>query len=306
MSERPPSIPPAAGSTASLPPQASGFSPLHSHVGFSGPGGTWGPSEAALFEALVVPRFANRFAEPLLDLLVATEEAQVVHLGCRTGYLDDVLLARLPNAFLYGADSSEAALEVARAKKRGRGENDGGEYLLWRDGPSPFGASAFSHAVSVLPESRERMMLEARRLLAPSGQFLLSCPLRGSYIEPFDLLREYAIKHDDHEFLRILESALVRFPTPETLTEELTRAGFSYVEVELRRSTVVFASHEEFLEDPSTRLFFRPIVAALAASSNRPGLMTTLWSYLRNAISRYFRDEPFELTVSVGIASARR
>jgi SAM-dependent methyltransferase len=280
----------AAAPRPSLPPTGTSF---------------WGAADAAMYEALVVPRFVRLFSEPLMELLLTTDEAQVAHIGCRTGFPDQELLTRLPNAFIFGADASEAALEIARAKKQAF-RAEGGDYLVWKDGPVPMSNSAFSHVLSLLPENRERAILEAKRLLAPAGQLLLSLPLRGSYIEPIDLLREYAIKHDDHEFYRVLDAAILRLPTAETLADELSALGFEFVDVEIRRETIPFPNGEAFLEDPISRLFLRPFFNQLAAIPGKPGNLHTALTYVRRAIDRYYRDDVFELSVCIGAATARR
>ena len=93
-------------------------------------------SDAAVFETFVVPRYLVHFGELLLELLLESEGAQVVHLGSRTGYPDRGLALKLPGANIYGIDSSPAALELARAKAATMRDMRG-EYLLADAFPSP-------------------------------------------------------------------------------------------------------------------------------------------------------------------------
>ena len=168
-------------------------------------------SDAAVFETFVVPRYLVHFGELLLELLLESEGAQVVHLGSRTGYPDRGLALKLPGANIYGIDSSPAALELARAKAATMRDMRG-EYLLADAFPSPLPDASFTHALAIHPlfdpESRTELLTEMKRLLAPSGQLLIAVPLRGSFAEVADLLRECALKNDDSALALAVDRAL--------------------------------------------------------------------------------------------------
>ena len=57
-----------------------------------------GPAEAAIFETFVVPRYMSLFGELALEMIADSDDAQVVHLHCRTGYPDRGMAIRLPGA----------------------------------------------------------------------------------------------------------------------------------------------------------------------------------------------------------------
>ena len=95
------------------------------------------------------------------------------------------------------------------------------------------------------------------RLLCPGGQALVALPLRGSFQEIGDLFREYALKHDDGDFGKVVEEAMASRHTIETLSEELESAGLDDVDVEIRTTTLAFDSGRAFMEDPVTRLLHR-------------------------------------------------
>ena len=64
-------------------------------------------------------RFERERAQPFHDLVARIPDGVVrraVDLGCGTGALTRTLLDRWPDADLIGIDSSEAMLEIARAK----------------------------------------------------------------------------------------------------------------------------------------------------------------------------------------------
>jgi SAM-dependent methyltransferase len=265
----------------------------------------FGPAEAAIFETFVVPRYLSLFGELALEALAEIEEAQVVHLNCRTGYPDRGIALRLPGAHIIGVDSSIAALELARAKAATMPEMVS-DYRHVEELPTPLPASAFSHAFVLHPmsqlEERAAVLEECARLLAPHGQAVVAMPVRGSFQEIGDLLREYALKYEDPDVSRAVELAALVRPTVEAFGEELEAAGFDYVDVSLRPTTLQFQSGRDFFEDPSARLLILPEVRLELSLEDDVGPL----SYVREAIDKYWSDGPFELTVNVGCATGRR
>jgi SAM-dependent methyltransferase len=269
------------------------------------PLGELGAADAAVVDTFVVPRYLSLYGELLLELFLAGEGARIAHLGCRTGYPDGQLVERIPGASLVGLDPSEAALELARSKATELGALDL-SYQRATSWPTALEAGSFSHVVSLHPPARAdlraELFREAARLLGPSGQALIALPLRGSFQEVFDLFREYALKYDETELGNLLEQAAALQPTIETLSEELEAAGFDDVDVEQRSMAVAFGSGRDFAEDPATRLLILPeLVPALDSQAlAKPSL------YLRDAIDKYWSEARFELSLSVGCASARK
>lgn len=264
-----------------------------------------GPAEAAIFETFVVPRYVSLFGELALEMLAESDDAQVVHLHCRTGYPDRGIAMKLSGAHVIGVDASLAALELARAKAATMPEMVS-DYRHVEHLPTPLPGAAFSHAFVLHPaansEDREQLLDECARLLAPHGQVLVGMPLRGSFQEIGDLLREYALKYEDPDLIRAVDlSANVR-PTVDSFGAELELAGFDFVDVSLRPTTLRFQSGRDFFEDPVTRLLILPEVRADLNLDEAEGPL----AYVREAIDKYWSDGPFELTVNVGCATGRR
>jgi SAM-dependent methyltransferase len=264
-----------------------------------------GPAEAAIFETFVVPRYLSTFGDLVVEMLAEGEDAQVAHLMCRTGYPDRGVALRLAGAHLYGCDPSSHAVELARVKAATMPELVA-DYRVAEKLPVALPGGAFSHVFSVHPILRpaERMQLleECARLLAPHGQVLIAIPMRGSFQEVFDLLREFALKHEAVDVTQAVEHAAVARPTMEALGAELEEAGFHYVDVELRTTTLEFQSGRAFFEDPIARLLVLPELRATLAveDTEQP------FSYVREAIDKYWSEASFPLTVNVGCASGRR
>ncbi len=267
--------------------------------------GRLGPADAAILETFVVPRYLSLFGELLLEMLTESEDAQVVHLSCRTGYPDRGIALKLPGAHIVGIDASAAATELARAKAATMPDMVS-DYRLMTDLPTDLPGSAFSHALTLYPvgdaEYRRRLLGELARLLAPAGQGLIALPMRGSFQELGDLLREYALKFDDHAVVLAVDRAVASRPTVESLGGELESAGFDFVDVDLRPTTFAFRSGRDFFEDPIARLLVLPdLRAGLGLEEPERAL-----AYVREAIDRYWSDGAFELTLNVGCATGRR
>jgi len=270
-----------------------------------GRGARLGPADAAIFETFVVPRYLSSFGELALEMLAEGHDSQVIHLDCRTGYPDRGLALRLPGAYIYGCDPSPHAIELARAKAATMPDMIS-EYRVVDGLPVPYASHGFSHALTLhplaAPNERAAMIAEFARVLAPRGQALLAMPLRGSFQEISDLLREYALRAETPEIARRIESSVQTRPTVEMLGAELEDAGFHFVDVESRSMVLAYKGGRDFFEDPVTRLLLLP---ELRLSLNM-GELDEAFEYVSDAIDRYWSDSAFELTVQVGCASGRR
>jgi SAM-dependent methyltransferase len=265
----------------------------------------FGPAEAAIFETFVVPRYLSLFGDLALEMMAESDEAQVVHVQCRTGYPDRGIVLKLPGAHVVGTDASASALELARAKAATMPEMVS-DYRLVEGLPTPLPSSAFSHALTLHPlpniDERARVLAEIARLLAPHGQALIAMPLRGSFQELADLLREYALKYDANDIAAAVERASYVRPTVELFGAELEDAGFDFVDVSLRPTTLRFQGGRDFFEDPIARLLILPEVRFNLGLED----VENAFSYVREAIDKYWSEGSFELTINVGCATGRR
>jgi SAM-dependent methyltransferase len=258
-------------------------------------------ADAAVFETFVVPRYLALFGDLALQMLLVGESARVAHLGCRTGYPNQQLVESFEQVQILAVDGSAAALEQARGAATGSVE-----YACVQEPPLDVAGETFSHVLAIHPvgdqAKRAALYGEAHRLLYPGGQFLVSVPLRGSFQELGDLLREYALKHDEDAFGDRVEKMMAHRATVETLAEQLEELGFDDVDVEFRATELIFDSGRAFFDDPITRLMVVPeLMAELGVED-----LSSPMAYLRDAIDRYWAEHEFELTLNVGCASARR
>lgn len=262
-------------------------------------------AEVAVLETFVVPRYLSAFGAVALDMMLVGEGASVVHLGCRTGYPDQLLLNKSPNCRVVGVDSSPMAIELAR-NKAGTMAGRGITYALSQGYPTTLPAASFSHALALHPpggkSERAALFREMARLVYSGGQVLVSMPLRGSYQELGDLFREYCLKYDETEFGEAVELAMNGRPTIEEFSEELEKAGLADIDVEVVSTELSFSSGRAFIEDPTTRLLIIPeLDQALAAFD-----LSSPLTYVCDAVDAYWAQQTFDLSVKVGCASARR
>jgi SAM-dependent methyltransferase len=262
------------------------------------------PADAAIFETFVVPRYLALYGELLLEMLLVGDAARILHVGCRTGYPDLKLYERVDQAEIVGLDPSLPALELARNKAASR-RDAAIDYRIFEENLMDLDPAQFTHVIALHPiasaEERLELLGGMRHLLCPGGQALVAMPLRGSFQEVADLLREYALKFDDTEFSKAVEYALATRPSIESLSEELEGAGFEDVDVEIRQTALPFDSGRAFVEDPVTRL---QIVPELHTWLGEHDLKKPL-DYVRDAIDKYWSEAKLELAVNIGCASAR-
>lgn len=263
-------------------------------------------AEAAIYESLVVTRYMQAFGEPAVPMLIRHDPAIVAHVPCRTGYPADRLARRLAGCVVSGVDPSAAALELARTKAS-LVSGLRADYLAADCFPTPLPSNAYTHCLSLHPLGPRGnygdLFEELYRLLTPGGQAVVSLPLRGSFPEIYDMLREYALRHDEPQFGEAVDAAATKRPNPETLVEQIERAGFDEIDVGVELVAITFDHGRDFLDDPITRLVVGPdIISSLSVDGNfEPAL-----AYATDAISKYWSEIPFELTVNIGTVSCRK
>ena len=264
-------------------------------------------ADAAAFDDAVVPRYLSFFGGLVAEMLIPSQQAQIAHLACRTGYPDPLVAEKVPTSTLTGVDPSEGALEVARAKATLFTDVQT-SYVVQADVPTELPAEAFTHIYAVHPicdaSGRAVLLGEMRRLLIPGGQALLALPLRGSFPEINDMVREFALRQDLAELGQAVDAAAASRPTIETISEELETAGLSEVDVDVQLIAVSFADGREFLEDPIARLMVFPEIEVLLPLDKE--IVGPCIQYVHDAICKYWSEGVFELTVNVGCASGRR
>ncbi len=263
--------------------------------------------ELDAFENGVVPRYLSFFGSLVIDMLFPIPDAHVAYIGCRSGYPDSIIADKMPQSSLLGVDSSAPAIEFAR-NKASLWPNMRANYSISETVPTLLAEGSFTHAFAIHPladaEGRAELLNELRRVLVPGGQALLALPLRGSFPEINDMIREYALRQDLPDLGRAVDNAAASRPTIETVSEEFENAGLTEVDVDVQLISASFNNGREFLEDPIARLLVIPDALELLKLD---GVTSgDCMRYVAEAISKYWAEGVFELTVNVGCASGRR
>jgi hypothetical protein len=88
------------------------------------------------------------------------------------------------------------------------------------------------------------------------------------------------------------------------VSEELENAGMSEVDVDVQMIAVSFNDGREFLEDPIAQMMVFNEMRILLPVERE--LLAPCFRYVHEAISKYWSEGVFELTVNVGCASGRK
>lgn len=263
-------------------------------------------AEAAIFESLVVPRYLRIFGQSAVPMLIPSSQAAVAHLGCRTGYPAQEIAEVLPGCTLAAVDSSPAALELARTKASLL-QGVSAHHYHAEGVPTPLGSGEYSHALAIHPDGHAGdysvVLSELFRVLTAGGQMVMALPLRGSFPSLYDLLREFALRHDLPHFGEAVDAAAASRPNPETVVDQCERIGFSHVDVCVELAAIPFGDGRDFLEDPISRLVVGP---DLRFSLPVEAQLDDAMMYLADAISKYWSEMRFNLEVNIGSVSARK
>lgn len=254
-----------------------------------------------------VSRYLSFFGALVVDLLIPSQGAAVAFLGSRTGFPDTVIADKMPDCGIWGLDPSAAAVDAARKRASAFAELRA-NYDVMTGLPTVLPDGSFTHALSLHPvggpTERRALVAEMRRLLFPAGQALLAMPLRGSFPELYDMLREFALRHELADFGTAIDANAAARPNLESVTEEFEDAGLGDVDVNVELITLSFSSGREFLEHPAFDLVILPEL--LASVGGDEGLHERAKAYVQEAVSKYWSEGAFDLTVNVGCVSARR
>lgn len=262
---------------------------------------------AARYDGIVWPRYARVFGELVLRAVALPQNAAVLDVACRTGVLSDEILRAMPDATVMALDADDAFLDAARARSA---DEDGRRLFVARQDDLvhlAFSEGAFTNLVGSLVDratnDRQALFAEARRVLRPGGQIVLSQPLRGSFLELLDMLREVATKYDINALTERVEQYAQSLPSAEQWAREAEEHGFIDAAVDDDSLVLGYTSGAEVLGDPALHMATLPECQWCAEAAPDP--VAVLYQ-VQHAIDTYFRGRVFELTVHAGCLSARR
>ncbi len=269
--------------------------------------------DVAEYDAAAVPQYVRFFDALSASLLVTRSTsmggartgepgaARVAVFGCRTGAAQQAVAARLESGdALVGVDASEPAIWTARLRDAPQGLSVAYEHAATTE--TPLGDASFTHAVAIhplaAPAQRASLFAEMRRVLQPGGQVVVTLPVRGSFPELLDLVREFSLKHDKPAVAEAADGCAGARVSVETLQDEMEAAGFIDVDVDVQLLAVPFATGKAFAKSPVSRLVVGPDLGELLAVD--PSLRERAVAYAADAIGKYWSESAFELAVNLG------
>jgi ubiquinone/menaquinone biosynthesis C-methylase UbiE len=261
----------------------------------------------AQYDAVVWTRYAQTFGELCLRALALPQQASVLDLSIRTGILAAEVLRSLPDASVMGLDNDEVFLEAARQRN---GHDDGRRLFVGRQASLEhlaFDDQAFTNVMGSLIDratnDRHQLLSECYRVLRPHGQLVLTQPLRGSFMELLDMLREVATKYDVVALTERIEQYAQSLPTSEQWVSEAEQNGFTDIAIDEDSLVLGYSSGADVLGDPALHHAALPECQWCAEATPDP--MAVLYQ-VQHAIDTYYRGRVFELTVHAGCLSARK
>jgi ubiquinone/menaquinone biosynthesis C-methylase UbiE len=251
---------------------------------------------------VVAPQYGARFAQGLLDALPQGDRLQVLDVGCGTGQISFRMLERLGSSSRVIAVDHDAGL-IALARQRGF--DDIGRRLFFKTESADdlsFGEGVFDAVVAHLLyrdlDDRSAALREMHRVLVPGGRLLLTTPLRGTFSEVFEMIRERGVAHGDDALLRALERLEGRDPTVRELEATVRAAGFGEVELEHTSFRLSYPNAEALFSDR--------LLETIAFPEWREAFGTEALDDVQRRLRIYFDQGALSLTVQAGRVVAHR
>ena len=258
---------------------------------------------ARVYDSDVQPLYGRRFGQLLLRELDLRPAATVLEIGCASGELTLELARRFDDA------SRITALELApplaaRAQAKVAAVPRAARRVSIRQTATPLhptlvlADSAFDICVSHLavadaPDPRQTIV-ELTSMLKPGGELVLALPLRGTWGEVLDILRDVLRENRRAEGLTALDAHVASLPDGDTCARWLEEAGLVNVEVTVERWELLFKSAREFFFAPV--IHFGPL-SRWKAIAGRGDEMQDIFFFVKEAIDTYFSGRVFSVTV---------
>jgi SAM-dependent methyltransferase len=158
--------------------------------------------------------------------------------------------------------------------------------------------SAFDICVSHLavadsPDPRQTIV-ELTSMLKPGGELVLALPLRGTWGEALDILRDVLRDNRRTDGLAALDAYVASLPDGDTCARWLEEAGLVNVEVAVDRWELLFKSAREFFFAPV--IHFGPL-SRWKTIAGRGDEMQDIFFFVKEAIDTYFSGRVFSVTV---------
>jgi SAM-dependent methyltransferase len=259
---------------------------------------------ARVYDRDVQPLYGRRFGQLLLRTLDLRPAATVLEIGCASGELTLELARRFDDASQITALELAAPL-AAQARAKVAGVPRAARRVTIMQSPAPL------HPTLALPDSTfdicvsnlaladapdpTRTVAELASMLKPGGELVLALPLRGTWVEVLDILRDVLHENRRADALAALDAYVASLPDGDGCARWLEEAGLINVEVAVDRWELLFKSAREF--------FFAPIIhygplSRWKAIAGRGDEMQDIFFFVKEAIDTYFSGRVFPVTIA--------
>lgn len=263
---------------------------------------------ARLYDAEILPIWAERFGKMLLRDLTLPSKAMVLDVGCGTGFPSLEILRRMDDqGRIIAIDPSSPMLDEARTKA---GPLSGKRIFFRSESAVPklsFADDVYDVVVCNTSlqefEDPESAIREFARVTKPSGRVIVTMPLAGTFAEFFDIFREVLVKQDRQDAIDRLDAYLTRFPAIEQAQAWMEDANLGDVTVEHETFTLLFKSSREFFFAPLIE--YGPLDDWKTIAGKGQQMQAVFWD-AKNAIDRYFENSSFAVTVIAGCLRGKK
>ena len=263
---------------------------------------------AKLYDRDVLPLWSRQFGELLLRDLTVPPSANVLDVGCGTGYPALELLDRMDESSrIIAIDASAAMIEEARTKA---GALANRRIFFRSENAVPklsFADDVYDVVLcnATLQEFEDpaRAVREFARVTKLGGELALTVPLAGTFDEFYDLFREVLLKLDQRDALERLAVHLARYPALSRIEAWFAESGFADVHSEQKTFKLLFHSGREFFFAPVIE--FGPLSNWKRIAGQGPQLQR-IFLEIKSAIDTYFARSPFAVTVVAGVVRGKK
>ena len=261
-----------------------------------------------MFDTEIAPIWTERFGRLLLRELELLPKSTGLEVACASGGLAVELLKRMEGeGRLIAVDFSSQLIDLARTKAAGHS----GKRIFFRTeglgARLSFDDEVYDFVVCNLGldefTERSTAITEFARVVKPGGWVSATLPVRGSFAEFYDLLREVLLKRDASAALERLEAALAHEPTADQAEGWFRAAGLVDVQFMQEKFTLLFRSSREFFCAPVIEYGPLNEWREIAGSGNE---QKEIFAQLQGAIDAYFAERPFGTTVVAGCVQGRK
>lgn len=253
---------------------------------------------AGVYDEEILPLWGQRFARMIMRDLDLPSKANVLDVGCTTGYEALEIARRSEDCRVIALESASPMLDVARRKA-----GDLSHKRIFFRTENVRDKLAFAEDVFDLVFCNVRilefadppaMLREFARVCRVGGKIIVTLPLRGTWTEFHDIYREVLTKHDKPDMLQRLEEHIQKLPEPEKAIGWMEAAGLRNVDLEVEEFQLLFKSSREFFFAPVIE--FGPLPGWKEIAGKGEEMQQVFW-HIKEAIDTYFTGRAFQVTV---------